>query len=300
MKDSTKRASRMLGTDNAEKAIHMYLYARYLPHYVYHLSRASGLVERKPPFEIPPEIEEMIEIITRKVSKDIVSTETSTYHGKIIPHKQAIDLISVDEDIEFKNLEKIVPYNIARDIILENPLKIAVFDCACRLLHNNPCEPIDVCMAVGDPLASFLVEHEVLGARMVSVDEAAQILEAEHKRGRVHGAYFKDVVGDRFYALCNCCACCCVGMKAWTRLRIPIICHSGYSPVVSNECDACGECERACPFGAIHMEETSVIDADRCMGCGVCEGNCPIGAITLIPDPVKGEPLDVKMLMEKG
>lgn len=289
----------MLGTDNAERAIHMYLYAKYLPHYVYHVSNPAGLVERRPPFEIPPEIEEMIEIITRKVSKDSVSTETSTYHGKIVPLKQAIDLISVEEDIELKNLEKVVPYKIARDIIIKNPLRIAVFNCACRLLHNNPCEPLDVCLAVGDPLASFLVEQGVLGARMVSVDEAVNILESEHRRGHVHGAYFKDVAGDRFYALCNCCACCCVGMKAWMRLGIPIICHSGYLPLVSSECDACGECEKACPFGAIHVEEASIIDTDRCMGCGVCEGMCPNGAITLAPYSKKGEPLDIKILLGK-
>ncbi len=299
MKDSTKQFSKMLGTDSAEKALHMYLYVKYLPHYIYHVSNPAGLVERRPPFEIPSDIEEMIEIITRKVSKDSVSRETSTYHGKIVPLKQAIDLISVNEDIELKNLEKVVPYKIARDIVIKHPLKIAVFDCACRLLHDNPCKPLDVCLAVGDPFASFLIEHEVLNARMVSVDEAVSILESEHRRGHVHGAYFKDVAGDRFYAICNCCACCCIGMKAWTRLKIPIISHSGYIPAISGECDACGECEKICPFGAIRVEDAAVFDTDLCMGCGVCEGACPVGAINLTPDSSKGEPLDIITLLNK-
>ncbi len=54
------------------------------------------------------------------------------------------------------------------------------------------------------------------------------------------------------------------------------------------ECDfACigyGDCEAACPFHAIHMEDgMPVIDPDECTGCGVCISLCPKGVLQLVP-----------------
>jgi len=208
LKDSTKAMSKMLGTENAEKAVHLYLYARYVARYIYSMGKPVGLVEKPPPEEIPPEIEEMIEVLANRVMREVLSPETSTYHGKILPLNLAEDLIRVEEDVELTNLEKVIPYRIARDIVMVNPQKIAVMDCACRLLQENPCRPLDVCMIVGDPLASFVVEHNVQGARWIDSDEAVRILRAENERGHVHTAYFKDVTGGRYYAICNCCSCC--------------------------------------------------------------------------------------------
>jgi tetratricopeptide (TPR) repeat protein len=48
----------------------------------------------------------------------------------------------------------------------------------------------------------------------LSPAEAVEILEAEHRRGHVHAAYFKDACLDRFYVICNCCKCCCGGIDA--------------------------------------------------------------------------------------
>ena len=61
MEDSTKSMSKMLGTENALTAVHRYLYARYMAHYIYKLGKPKGLVHKPPPEEILPEIEEMIE-----------------------------------------------------------------------------------------------------------------------------------------------------------------------------------------------------------------------------------------------
>jgi hypothetical protein len=40
------------------------------------------------------------------------------------------------------------------------------------------------------------------------VAEALDLLRAEHERGHLHSAWFKDVMLNRFYAICNCCKCC--------------------------------------------------------------------------------------------
>lgn len=300
MKDSTKKMSKMFGSGEAERTVHLYLYARYLPHYIYKLGGPVGLVDRPPPDDIPPEVEEMLEILAHRVARELNSAETSTYHAKVVPLKDAEQLVTVEEDIELTDLDKVIPFEIARDIVMVNPQKIALVDCACRTLSDEPCEPVDVCMVVGDPFASFVVEHGVMNARWITAEEAVDILKREDERGHVHNAFFKDVVGGRFYAICNCCSCCCLGMKAWNTAGVPILAPSGYVARVGEECTACGDCEEICPFGAVRLDEAAVVDENKCMGCGVCEGACEFGAIRLELEPSKGEPLDIKKLVEES
>lgn len=300
MQDSTKKLSKLVGTQNAETAVHLCMYLRYLPHYVYHMGKRTGLIQKKPEGSIPPESEEMLEIYANKVLREIVAVETSTYHGKVVPLEHAEALVTVEEDIEIRDLsESIIPYPIARDIVLENPWSIAVFDCACRSLQNDPCKPLDVCLVMGEPFVSYVVDSEVMNARRITSEEAVELLRAEHERGHVHGAYFKDVADGRFYAICNCCPCCCMGMQAWNKMRLPMICASGYSASVGEDCTGCGDCAQICPFDAIAVDDVAVVAQEKCMGCGVCEGACDIGAIALELDPSKGEPLDIRKLIEE-
>lgn len=300
MKDSTKSMSKMLGTARAETAAHAYVYWRYIAHYIYHMGKNTGFIQKRPEEEVPPEIEEIIEIYANRVMREILTVETSTYHGKVVPLELAEALVTVKEDVEIRDIsESIIPYPIARDIVLENPQSIAVAECGCRKLQDEPCGPLDVCLAVGDPVASFMVEHGVMNARKITQEEALEVLRAAHKRGNVHAAYFKDVVDGRFYAICNCCSCCCMGMQAWNKLRLPMICASGYRAEVSEDCTGCGDCAELCPFSAIEVDDVAVVDLEKCMGCGVCEGACESGAMSLVLDPSRGEPLDIRALIEK-
>lgn len=297
MNDATKKLSKELGLENAEQTAHLYMYLKHIDHYLTKVGAPLGLVSKPPSGEIPPEVEEVIELYARKVLVDGLSAETSSYHAKVMPLSHAEDLVMVKEDVELKGLEHVIPFKVAHDIVLRNPGNIAVFDCPCRALQESPCEPLDVCMAVGDPVASFLLEEGTFNARKASAEEAVEILRAERKRGHVHNAFFKDVVGGRFFAICNCCPCCCVGMKALTKLGTPIIASSGYVAAVSEECTACGDCAEICPFDAIGIEEAAVVDAAKCMGCGVCEDACDYDAITLELDPTRSGPLDIKSLI---
>ena len=52
-------------------------------------------------------------------------------------------------------------------------------------------------------------------------------------------------------------------------------------------CWGCGTCEELCPFGAVHVEESSEgvraskVNSALCKGCGVCASNCPSGAMSI-------------------
>lgn len=50
-------------------------------------------------------------------------------------------------------------------------------------------------------------------------------------------------------------------------------------------CLGYGSCSRACPFGAITMDDESlpVIDPVKCTACGVCAQTCPVNVIEILP-----------------
>ena len=225
-------------------------------------------------------------------------TTADTYHGKVVPLEAARQLVMVNEPVTLPILEHIIPYPIARDIVLHNPDHIAVLECPCRSAREHPCLPLDVCLIIGEPFASFVTEHHPEKARRITPQEAVEILQAEDARGHVHHAFFKDAMLNRFYAICNCCACCCGAMQA-QRHGTPMLISSGYVAKVDQVvCQGCGECESVCQFEAISVPaETAQVDEAACMGCGVCVEHCPNEVLSLVRDASKGEPLEISVLM---
>jgi ferredoxin len=110
--------------------------------------------------------------------------------------------------------------------------------------------------------------------------------------------YYKDAMLGRFYAICNCCACCCGAMYA-QRNGTLMIASSGYvAQVDADLCAGCGTCAEYCQFAAISVDDGFArIDAKTCMGCGVCVAHCPQEAISLVRDAARGEPLEIQKLI---
>jgi ferredoxin len=221
--------------------------------------------------------------------------------------RDALQLVTQKKDLSLEPPETVIPYKQARSIILQNPTSLAVGECPCRAVAENPCLPpgeMEVCLFVGDPGAAFIAEFNPK-FRKTTQEEAARILEDSHEKGFVHCAYFKKDFARRFVAICNCCSCCCLGMKAWNMFgeAVPILAPSGYVAEIAESCTGCGECVDSCGFSALRFDEDEkigVVDAEKCMGCGVCEDKCPTGDISLRRDPSKGEPLDLAQLMQQG
>jgi ferredoxin len=204
---------------------------------------------------------------------------TARYHSKVLTQDQAKKIITIDKDIPLQNLEQVIPHERARSIVLKASHKIVAFECPCRHARPHPCQPTQVCLFIGEPYAEFMLEEE-------------------HARGHLHSAWFKDALMDRFYAICNCCKCCCGGIENMVRFRSPQMASSGYVAETNAAlCEACGACVAGCPFQARSLGDDRVVrDWDRCMGCGVCVGQCPNNAVALVRDERKGVPLEVGVL----
>lgn len=303
MKDSTKALYEFYPEEDKNDFYHAYVYLKYLEHVVYHASQFCGLPIKELPEKLDEGLEEMFQETAQHIADAGTDAATSIYHGKVVELKDAIKLVTQREDLSLLVPEKVIPLKMAKDIILKNPESIAVGTCPCRVLQENPCLPMEVCLFVGDPFASFIADQNPK-FRNISQEEAVGILEAEHKRGHVHCAYFKKELGRRFFAICNCCSCCCLGVKMWNLLegQSPHLCPSGYVSQVSDDCNGCGACVDTCHFKAISLDEgeqKAISNLEKCMGCGVCEDMCPVGAISLRREPSKGEPLDIEELMSK-
>jgi NAD-dependent dihydropyrimidine dehydrogenase PreA subunit len=219
------------------------------------------------------------------------------YHGKVLTHDHAEAIVTLDRPLAERDLEQIIPYPHARKLVLDGPPDVAAYECCCRHARAEHCQPTQVCMVIGKPFVDFILEHHPDTARRLTQPEALDLLRAEHERGHLHSAWFKDAMGDRFYAICNCCKCCCGGIQSM-RSGVPMMASSGYVAEIDRElCGQCEVCVEVCPFDAMARgEDRMVRDWEKCLGCGACEVKCTNQAIRLVRDERKGIPLDVRAL----
>ena len=303
IKPSTReyyREFKELGRYGMAEWLHGYVYGRWAYFYISVGTGEHRLVKSFKP--IANLVYRLFKAVTRigdAGAKGTSVTWADAYHGKVVTLESARKLVTLNQPIELGDLEKVIPYPRARDLILKNPEQIALLDCPCRAARENPCLPLDVCLIVGEPFVSFMIEHHPTKTRKVSQEEAIEVLEAENRRGHVSHAFFKDVMLDRFYAICNCCSCCCGAMNAHLKGN-PMLASSGYVCRLDEEkCISCGECVELCQFSAIDLQAEHRIDEEKCMGCGVCVNSCPEQALELVRDPTRGEPLELHALMEQ-
>jgi NAD-dependent dihydropyrimidine dehydrogenase PreA subunit len=259
------------------RTLHGYVYLRWIKPYV----RVA--------------VKQLLPILPRPAKQYL----KNRYHAKLLTQEEAEAIITIDRSIELHKVpEQLVPFKYVRDIVIKEPHDIAVIDCACRSAQDNDCHPRQVCMIIGQPFVDFVLDQQGDAARRISQEEAIQLLKDERDRGHMHCAWFKDACLGRFYAICNCCPCCCSGLKAMHQYDTKMVASSGYvSTVAADKCDNCGKCVERCPFHAIESgAKQAEVNWETCMGCGVCESVCPNGAHSLYADEAKGLPFDVRVL----
>ncbi len=102
------------------------------------------------------------------------------------------------------------------EAIVEAAEGLALGPCACRQVYHNCDNPVDVEIMLA-PEGNVFVHGRPGDYRPISPEEAKAILRDCHHRGLVHTIIR---CRDGFYAICNCCQCCCVPLRLHSRYGI--------------------------------------------------------------------------------
>lgn len=286
--------------------LHAQLYFKYIPLYIYYMKSAINSMMPEPDELVKPKgiefevVDEMVKCAVNRCGANAADVKTNSYHAKVVRLEEAEQFLTLNEDLNLGELPKtIMPYEIAVDAVIKNPDRIAVIDCVCRSLRGEKgCKPLDVCLVIGEPWVSWcLARDNYVNGRIITQEEALQILRETHERGNVHAVFFKDVAAGRIYSICNCCPCCCTALQAQNYVGAPMMTGSGYKARIDTEkCVGCGLCAKKCNFMAIEMQDgKAVVNDEMCMGCEGCLQFCKTDAITLeLVDPEA--PFDIKKL----
>jgi Na+-translocating ferredoxin:NAD+ oxidoreductase subunit B len=160
-----------------------------------------------------------------------------------------------------------------------------VLDCICRkqkALIGEACEhPLDVCMVIDQRPGAF-DNSEII--RAVDREEALATLYRAAEAGLVHSVSNNQ---EGLHYICNCCTCSCGILRGMTSLGIAnVVARSAFVNQVDEVlCNTCGVCLETCPFEALSLETSLVINEVRCVGCGVCVPACPSAALGLARRP---------------
>ena len=86
---------------------------------------------------------------------------------------------------------------------------LALGPCTCRALYGNCDNPVDTEIMLGLS-GNVFVEERPDDYREIAREEAKDILRQCHERGLIHTII---KCREDFYAICNCCSCCCVPLR---------------------------------------------------------------------------------------
>ena len=294
-----------------ENRMHGYLYFKYLLLYIYYMKKPLNKLRPEPDEMVYPQgenydiVDNQVKMSADWANMTAQDMKTNAYHAKVLRIEDARKFFQVGQDVNLPDLPKtILPYEHARQLIIKNADHIGVMNCPCRTLRGDKaCQPIDVCIAIGEPWVSFVEQHNTeANLRRITQEKALAIIEHQHELGNVQSAFFKDAANDRFYGICNCCTCCCVALIANNYAGAPLFEKSGYVRITDeSKCEKCGTCVGYCHFQAVSIEDGKLsVNMKKCKGCGVCVDKCPNKAISIeLDDPAVSQPLILDELMEK-
>ena len=182
---------------------------------------------------------------------------------------------------------QMVPLEDAEKIIDLTKGDILISPCVCRKYYGGIEK--STCMFFY-PIAQLQQKNiPWYGGKMVSKEEAKNVLRELDKAGIFHGVFWAPAPIPG--CICNCEYPYCIALRA--RFHYDIVDTYRKAEYVSlvdpNKCDGCNgapKCQVRCSFGSLKYSPTSgKVNANQmqCWGCGLCRQSCPNNAITLIP-----------------
>ena len=95
------------------------------------------------------------------------------------------------------------------ETIVDSAEGVAVGPCTCRSVFKNCDNPVNTEIMLGLSRNVF-IEERPQDYREITKQEAKEILRDCHQRGLVHTII---KCREDYYAICNCCSCCCVPLR---------------------------------------------------------------------------------------
>ncbi len=176
----------------------------------------------------------------------------------------------------------------------------SVSECICRkekAALGEPCShTLETCLAFSPEPDAY--DHLHSWGRIISRDEALEVLDAAEREGLVHCTY--NLQRQNMF-VCNCCSCCCGFLRGVNEFGAPhlLVRSDWVAAIHPDTCTGCGTCaDERCPMGAIvENDDIFAVNGERCIGCGVCTLDCPADAVALTPRPETDRTLPPKDLV---
>ena len=279
-----------------DKAIHNYIYFSFYYPYVWFVSKMFKFLATYLSWFKPLNL--------------VLKMSFARYHAKVISGGDVTKILELNEDVSAvsdKN-KKIVPFDYAYKILLQEPDFIAVMDCPCKKALNAPAWTINSCISVGKKTSQFWLDRcgKKYHARKISQKEALDLIKKFRKEGYLTQAFFKVATGGSTGVICSCHMDNCVSLQSTNfakkfRSDFAMAADSGYSCLVDSEkCKKCGTCAKICMFKAIEVNgNRRTYKKELCLGCGLCMEHCPQQAIQLNRDPQRTVPLDMDIVKKE-
>jgi ferredoxin len=158
--------------------------------------------------------------------------------------------------------------------------------CWCRTTFKNCNRPTDTCiyLSFGEYLPDLLERDGHIAK--VSRQEIREVIQRAEDAGLVH-ELIRAGDDESFYVICNCCPCCCAGLRGLIEFGNNMVVKSDFLSEVNDNCIGCGTCLKRCHFSARTVEGgRCIVETEKCFGCGLCATGCPNRGTFLIKKSV--------------
>ncbi len=97
-----------------------YLYLRYPEHFIYRGNLVLGLPAVEPAEKVDEGTVQLLNGYIQQFAETVPAAETSILHGKVLRMGDALKIVTRESALRVRPSERVIPFKIARDVILEN------------------------------------------------------------------------------------------------------------------------------------------------------------------------------------